>query len=868
MKRFRYLFVMKVCFFLLGMLFFSVPAAAINPQPEPPGIQVFIDGNLLQLDVAPVLEQGRTLVPLRAIFEALGAEVEWEQDQQRVAATKGRLTLSLQIGSRKAQKNGIQVDLDVPAKILDNRTMVPLRFVGEALGAGVVWDGEKRRIAIASGGSDEPSSQQDDQPDTTTEPNDQDNNIANTPGGENLINPNLLQRLKFKSFVTLPDGNRAITLQDDRVYPLMRLDDVDRLKKMAPLSTTQPPNEVLKYLTIQPPKATVDLRQWQTDIRDQDGRNTCVSFSLLAGMEASYRRLDPVKYANIDLSEQYAHHIQKMAAIMDDPPSNPFWRESPHAAWGFSDVYYATSLFLKKFGIPTENSLPYVGGGSYENTNEWTDNPRIDPQDNTVTQRTINDFNLDPARLPLSSLESAGYRITAYITFPEEELDNPDYYEAVLSAGYEVVFAMGIYSPDPTPDDAVWNPGSKLEGYHAMLIVGYDDQRRVFIVKNSWGFDNPLENGYTLISYDYITSGHVPEALFITGVENYPNQLQKPEQLFVGRWNLDHDGWQGILDIYRLPGIFAANSLHGQNDRRIGTYFHHDGTIHNVNGSINGNKIEFYIDFDNNYSSHLEYGEYKGKKFTGYLFTREPKYMAGTFYDTDTTYGFYATREDYLGSTPVSGIIDYSSYLGTWAMDHDGWQGKLEIFTVNPDNGSVTGKYATQDGKELNVTGTVLAIKRIIFINIPFVPANPQQFIGFLHSWERGVMTGTTKWNGKDFGFVARRTGGIVVDLDIPNAPSNLMASATNAFSAQISWQDNSDNETAFLVERKTGNGSFSQVAALAANTTSFTNTNLSPGTTYTYRVRARKGVWSSNYSNIASVTIPTLTIPPRTIIR
>jgi len=146
----------------------SIPAAAINPQPEPPGIQVFIDGNPLQLDVAPVLEQDRTLVPLRAIFEALGAEVEWDQAQQRVAATKGSLALSLQIGSRKALKNGIQVDLDVPARLLNNRTMVPLRFVGEALGAEVAWDGEKRRIDITSGGSQEskaPSDEPSPQPD-------------------------------------------------------------------------------------------------------------------------------------------------------------------------------------------------------------------------------------------------------------------------------------------------------------------------------------------------------------------------------------------------------------------------------------------------------------------------------------------------------------------------------------------------------------------------------------------------------------------------------------------------------------------------------------------------------------------------------
>ncbi|MEW6622967.1 MAG: copper amine oxidase N-terminal domain-containing protein [Bacillota bacterium] len=135
---------------LLFCLLFTNAALAINPQPEPPGIQVAIDGSPLSMDTAPLIVQGRTLVPLRAIFEALGATVEWNQVEQSVTAVKGDVTLYLKIGSINAKRNNAQVTLDVPAQIVNSCTLVPLRFIGEALGAQVSWDGEKRKVSIVS----------------------------------------------------------------------------------------------------------------------------------------------------------------------------------------------------------------------------------------------------------------------------------------------------------------------------------------------------------------------------------------------------------------------------------------------------------------------------------------------------------------------------------------------------------------------------------------------------------------------------------------------------------------------------------------------------------------------------------------------
>jgi hypothetical protein len=92
-----------------------------------------------------------------------------------------------------------------------------------------------------------------------------------------------------------------------------------------------------------------------------------------------------------------------------------------------------------------------------------------------------------------------------------------------------------------------------------------------------------------------------------------------------------------------------------------------------------------------------------------------------------------------------------------------------------------------------------------------------------------------------------------------PNAPSNLVAILISSSRIDLTWQDNSSDETGFKIERKTGSGSYSQIANVAAGATSYSNTFLSASTTYYYRVRAYSAAGNSDYSNEASAT----TLPP-----
>ena len=92
--------------------------------------------------------EGRTLVPLRAIFEALGATVEWDQATKTVSSTLGSDSISLAVGSTTLVKNGEDITLDVPAQIINDRTMVPARAIAEAYGVGVEWDAATRTVVL------------------------------------------------------------------------------------------------------------------------------------------------------------------------------------------------------------------------------------------------------------------------------------------------------------------------------------------------------------------------------------------------------------------------------------------------------------------------------------------------------------------------------------------------------------------------------------------------------------------------------------------------------------------------------------------------------------------------------------------------
>lgn len=116
-------------------------------------VTVYVDGVKINFDVDPIIDNGRTLVPMRYIFEALGATVEWRGETSTAVAKKGEDTIEISIGDKFIYKNGNPTELDVGAKLLNGRTLVPARAVSEGMGCDVKWDGDARRVIIRSEGS-------------------------------------------------------------------------------------------------------------------------------------------------------------------------------------------------------------------------------------------------------------------------------------------------------------------------------------------------------------------------------------------------------------------------------------------------------------------------------------------------------------------------------------------------------------------------------------------------------------------------------------------------------------------------------------------------------------------------------------------
>lgn len=123
--------------------------------PENPGgpgseyeYKVLLNGRYLVFDQPPVNIKDRVLVPMRAIFEALNAQIEWDGQTQTVTGTLGERKVILAIGKTTAYVNGKPVTLDVPGMLVNDRTMVPVRFIAESLDAQVIWEEETKTAVI------------------------------------------------------------------------------------------------------------------------------------------------------------------------------------------------------------------------------------------------------------------------------------------------------------------------------------------------------------------------------------------------------------------------------------------------------------------------------------------------------------------------------------------------------------------------------------------------------------------------------------------------------------------------------------------------------------------------------------------------
>ncbi|MCY9696430.1 copper amine oxidase N-terminal domain-containing protein [Paenibacillus alginolyticus] len=116
--------------------------------PPLPAIKVFINNIAQSYEVDPYIMNGNTMVPLRGIFEQLGATVSWDENTKTAKSIKSNTAVEIRIGSNQAKVNGKELSLEQAAVIMNGSTMVPLRFIAESLGAKVEYDSVQRSVFI------------------------------------------------------------------------------------------------------------------------------------------------------------------------------------------------------------------------------------------------------------------------------------------------------------------------------------------------------------------------------------------------------------------------------------------------------------------------------------------------------------------------------------------------------------------------------------------------------------------------------------------------------------------------------------------------------------------------------------------------
>lgn len=106
-------------------------------------VKVFVGGTDIEPVVAPIIIKGRVMLPVRAVFEAIKAKVSYDAAERKVTAIKKDITVEFVIDSKVMTINGEEKEIDVPATIVNGRTLVPLRACAEAFNLDVAWNGDR-----------------------------------------------------------------------------------------------------------------------------------------------------------------------------------------------------------------------------------------------------------------------------------------------------------------------------------------------------------------------------------------------------------------------------------------------------------------------------------------------------------------------------------------------------------------------------------------------------------------------------------------------------------------------------------------------------------------------------------------------------
>jgi len=274
--------------------------------------------------------------------------------------------------------------------------------------------------------------------------------------------------------------------------------------------------------------------------------------------------------------------------------------------------------------------------------------------------------------------------------------------------------------------------------------VGYNKRSRIFTFKNSWG-----ASGLDRMSYDCLTN-IATGACTLDGVVS-PHRGPQVISRWLGNWNSDHDGWHGKLTIRRVTNFRDGDATH---PTKLGNWYPADNARRDINGSFAENGLECNYWMAPN-SDKVQPGLSIGQPFNVQNYSWESTNGAGTTTWDSTLYGVIVDRSIIPGR---SGTSDSKDWIGSWAMDHDGWQGILTIRGFSDRRfpvgflTMVLASYTAANGTVSKVSGLLdVSNQNHLSITIAF-PGNDQQFELYKFSRETDNAAGTTNYSDTTFG--------------------------------------------------------------------------------------------------------------------
>lgn len=481
----------------------------------------------------------------------------------------------------------------------------------------------------------------------------------------------------------------------------------------------------------------VSWEEFQTPCRDQDGRGTCWAFASLAAVEARYKRQFGLE---LDLSEQYFVHLCRATGLRSDYLTTPQQFEACSSLWDGGGNSTSVGSLTELAAATYENDAPYENKGELESLRQsipgigdlaWSEAPDL-----PTTQEQIDLLEWDDRLIPRVGRWSGRYRVNSWhsIDFDISSL------EAAIAAGHEVAIDIDVKWRFDESTDTYELDNSAGGGLHCVLLVGYDRSVQRFRMKNSWG-----EGRIVNVSYDFIRQ-QARGATVVTDVD--PAAPPDRRHWWLGRWHMDHDGWRGTLVIRR----WAAESA----PTKLGNYYRSDGACYDVNGFMaeDGLQASFTVAPS---PGRKPPGVMDGQRFDAYVFSWDRVHAAGMTTWNNIPFGVQLSRDPLPQFEGEEFSVQH--WAGEWELNHDGWRGVLTIERVFPTHFPYFStytqvRYRSASGVEYPAEAVIHGDRqRVMDLAICF-DGSWQPFTLYAHTWEHGVLSGTTVWAGSTFGAI------------------------------------------------------------------------------------------------------------------